>query len=208
MPFGGLAYEERSQDECHQNKSPKSYSVTPSSPCLPRLDVHTVRAVAVWSLKGPQGGKKLAEADGAEMILTPCHRSSLLHALEACKVNRCSFKRREIRVRTTKQIWCERLPLVDLQGLSQVEVPSKSAQTFRLRTNIESHCLFGLFSRFSGQCWPICVHTVHQTDNRCLMSSLRVEIKLLACIIPSFVGTFSNMELSSWIHFIMKKWKM
>lgn len=113
MPFGGLAYEERFQDECHQNNLPKSYSVT----SLSSLTRHTVRAVAVWSLKGPQYGKKLAEAEGAEMILTLCHRSSLLHILGVCKVNRCSFKGREIRVRSTKQIWSEQLSLVDLRGL-------------------------------------------------------------------------------------------
>lgn len=137
MPFGRLAYEERSQNECYQNKSPKSYSVTST---VPRPDVHTVSSAAVWCLKGSQSGKKLAEAEAAEIILTLCHRSSLLHILELCKVNRCSFKGSEIRVTSTKQIWSEQLSLVDLQ----VKVLYKSAETFSLSTNTESRC-YGSF---------------------------------------------------------------
>ncbi len=106
----------------HQNR-------IPSPPPLSRPDAHAARATAVWSLKGPQSGKKLAEAEGAEMILTLCHRSSLLHTPEACKVNRCSFKGREIRVRSTKHIWFEWLSSVDLRELSKL----KSAESFRLR---------------------------------------------------------------------------
>lgn len=49
----------------------------------------------LFDLLKVQRAKKLAEAEGAETVLTLCHRSSLPHTEEAS--NRCSFKGREIR---------------------------------------------------------------------------------------------------------------
>lgn len=122
--------------------------------------------------------RKLAETEGAEMILTLCHRSSLLHIPVACKVNSCSFKGREIRVWSTKQIWFERLSLVDLQRPSQVKVPLKSVWTFRLRANNEACCYnireIDLFSEFSDQFQPVCTCAVNQKDNSYLMNSTGV----------------------------------
>lgn len=84
-----------------KNKPPKSYAIT-STPSL-----RTMRSgPRLFDLLKVQRAKKLAE--GAEMVLMLCHRSSLPHTEEASI--RCPFKGREIRENGPGQILSEWLP--------------------------------------------------------------------------------------------------
>lgn len=80
-----------------KNKPPKSYAVT-SAPSLRTMQ----SGPWLFDLLKVQRAKKLAEAEGAETVLTLCHRPSLPHTEEAS--NKGQFKGREIREKGPGQI--------------------------------------------------------------------------------------------------------